>query len=45
MDACVFSGYMSVLVNGRVTKDFVVEMRLRHGDPLFPFSLSWLWRA
>ncbi|MCH80186.1 LINE-1 reverse transcriptase like, partial [Trifolium medium] len=35
--ACVFQSFMSVLVNGSPTEDFVVGKGLRQGDPLSPF--------
>src|SRR4051812_37118004 len=37
MESCVFSSYMSVLVNGSATKDFKVRRGLRQGDPMSPF--------
>lgn len=37
MDAMVFLSWMSVLVNGSLTKDFKVGMELRQGDMLSPF--------
>lgn len=37
MKACVFTNSMLVLVNGGVTKDFVVERGLRQEGPLSPF--------
>ncbi|CAJ2656345.1 unnamed protein product [Trifolium pratense] len=37
MRACIFTSFMSVLVNGSPTADFVVGKGLRQGDPLSPF--------
>ncbi|XP_058775785.1 uncharacterized mitochondrial protein AtMg01250-like [Vicia villosa] len=37
MDACVFTSYMTMIVNGNNTKDFKVERGLRQDDPLSPF--------
>lgn len=37
MKACVFTSSMSVLVNGGVTTDFLMENGLRQGDLLSPF--------
>lgn len=37
MKACVFISSMSVLVNGSVNKDFMMERGLRQGDLLSPF--------
>lgn len=36
-EACVFSGLMSILVNGSRTKYFMAERGLGQGDPLSPF--------
>lgn len=33
---------MSNLVNGRPTKDFIVERGLRHCDPLWPFLFTFV---
>lgn len=37
MKACIYSGSVSVLVNGSPTVDFNIEKGLRQGDPLAPF--------
>jgi hypothetical protein len=35
--ACVFSGSMSILVNGRPTEEINIQCGLKQGDPLAPF--------
>lgn len=35
--ACICSGSASVLVNGSPTKEFILQRRLKQGDPLVPF--------
>lgn len=37
METCIFTNSMSVLINGSVTEDFIIERGLRQGDPLSPF--------
>lgn len=37
MKAWVFSGFVSVLVNGSPTQEVKLEKGLRQGDPLAPF--------
>ncbi|XP_058765880.1 uncharacterized protein LOC131639402 [Vicia villosa] len=37
MDALVFTGSMSVMVNGSPTKEFMVERGLSQGNPISPF--------
>jgi hypothetical protein len=35
--ACVFSGNLSVLVNGSPTEEINIQRGLKQGDPLAPF--------
>lgn len=37
MRACVFSGNLSVLVNGSPTEEVNIKRGLKQGDPLAPF--------
>lgn len=37
MQACVFSGNLSVLVNGSSTDEVSIQRGLKQGDPLAPF--------
>jgi hypothetical protein len=37
MRACVFSGCMSILVNGSPTEEINIQCGLKQGDPLAPF--------
>ncbi|KAK7255667.1 hypothetical protein RIF29_29084 [Crotalaria pallida] len=37
MKSCVFSGNMSILVNGCPTEEIQIKMSLKQGDPLAPF--------
>jgi hypothetical protein len=37
--ACIFSGNLSILVNGSPTEEINIQRRLKQGDPLAPFLL------
>ncbi|MCH80733.1 LINE-1 reverse transcriptase like, partial [Trifolium medium] len=37
MQACVFAGSMSILVNGSPTREISIQRGLKQGDPLAPF--------
>lgn len=40
MEACIFNSSLSILVNGSPMTDFLVEIRLRQGDPLSLFLFT-----
>lgn len=41
MRACVFGGYMSILVNGTPTEEISIQRGLKQGDPLAPFFVPF----